>query len=119
MMTDPLTEPVKSEPAPDPQEQMRADSENLRGWAEGVTEQIIRETLAQAVGTQAALSRSLVAPNMRFDQQRQILINQAVMLKALSAILDRIHYGQTGKSCLRPVPGVVGGGDGKDKTVKS
>jgi len=118
-MTEPIVEPVKPETPPDPQEQMRADTEGLRGWAEAVTEQIIRETMAQANGTQAALSRSLVAPNMRFDQQRQVLINQAFMLKALAAILDRIHYGQTGKSCLRPVPGVVGGGDGKDKTVKS
>ena len=113
-MSEPVLEPVNPEPAPDPQEQMRADSETLRGWAEGVTEQIIRETLAQAVGTQAALNRSLVAPNMRFDQPRQILINQAVMLKALSAILDRIHYGQTGKSCLRPTQS-AGAGNGKDK----
>ena len=112
-MTEPIVEPVKPETPPDPQEQMRADTESLRGWAEAVTEQIIRETMAQANGTQAALSRSLVAPNMRFDQPRQILINQAVIMKALAAILDRIHYGQTGKSCLRPAQSV--GGNGKEK----
>ena len=97
---------------------MRQQTEALKGWAEGVTEETIRGALMQAIGTEQALNRALVAPNMRFDQQRQVLINQAVMLKALAAILDRIHYGQTGKSCFRPVGVAPGAGNGQDKSGK-